>query len=1063
MWVPNRLITATIAVALLCAKAFLFAQASSGLGTRRVPPNAMPLSQLCDAPSGDGGLIVLSAKRLQWARPLPLGVTGNEIARLALAAPGQFVAVTTRWLALHDAVKGVLIRADCETGEVRTFEQSRPIMSLAASPFGDIAEQLEDGSTLIYPRQVSGYTGDEAPRIETSSGGPGIRVLVWSGRRLLLVGRSDIVTVNVAAQSISLPVSPLSGSLAADPIAAFVFNGITYVANGACLDLFVGTSLTPHLRRAACWRGSVAEDAVLLTTLGSVEVLNSDGISLAAIPRPSVGQARISGTTFEITASILSLLEHPAIPVVPVSGVGTAPQEIGSAEGWSRLLKPDYWYTRESFDRMLAGTKSRGWTDLRDEGPWSVGNGVAAAWRRGTSLVAPRGRSLEVLARLTDQQAFSDDQVRRIIEDNSELADTVEGVLIHDDWIPVGALFGEDTTMPRSFATLEALSPALKGSRRPGAALVREVLDPINVCRSITNTSSDKELAAIFQKGVPVAGAVDRGAEGQIVRASDVIIYECNGTMPLRMALLTDVRVAIQSGKSFRTARRAIVAVKGLPRNDLASLTRSWLDRLLRTRGLLPSLLLPTTSLELNFVVNPRTPLWELQRSGMQLASAEAAPAASRALTTETQRDVCAPIEEALKARLRDETLMNLAVEFEARRLKPPLKIGVVENAVPLTSPLFSRNGEPLWEEPKPAGGFGPIALPPATDPSTRPARFLRHGSQVAGMLVVARDDVVRGVLADAALVWIDAIDSPGNNTSLLDKLSTKKVIVNVSDRLDAVWDSLSTNNASWRGLLFIAAAKNVDENVDGPPLTWNERANVMGVGLVDRNGALMTGSKYDSRVVDLVAPGAGVPTVDEAETLACAEGTSYATAYVSAVSAMLANRAPRGWTVSQLRARLLSTADWKPEYLGKVKGGVVNADRALNNLDKNVLVIDRGNRPALNLEVVWDDSSEFDVSGLEKAPAPGVSRVTRRIQWSDVLRWQVTDNAGVKSLNVAFIHDEKFAALHDVAISSALVLPIRSCVNLATLQPVECKGLRASQIKEYTGALYSRSEPVSF
>src|SRR5207248_5809953 len=142
---------------------------------------------------------------------------------------------------------------------------------------------------------------------------------------------------------------------------------------------------------------------------------------------------------------------------------------------------------------------------------------------------------------------------------------------------------------------------------------------------------------------------------------------------------------------------------------------------------------------------------------------------------------------------------------------------------------------------------------------------FLKHGSQVAGILFAGSNAPVRGVLSDAPLVWIDAMDSPANSTPVLQKLAGRKAIVNVSDRLDASWSSLSGVNQSWTaGLLFVAAARNVGERIDGPPLTWTPRGNVIGVGTLDKDGNLPTGSAYDRDVVDLVAPGTGVPTIDQ-------------------------------------------------------------------------------------------------------------------------------------------------------------------------------------------------------
>ena len=238
-----------------------------------------------------------------------------------------------------------------------------------------------------------------------------------------------------------------------------------------------------------------------------------------------------------------------------------------------------------------------------------------------------------------------------------------------------------------------------------------------------------------------------------------------------------------------------------------------------------------------------------------------------------------------------------------------------------------------------------------------------------------------------------------------------------------------------------------------------------MGIGIVNDDDSLPDKAQYQRHVVDLVAPGALVPTVDDANQLGCAEGTSFATAYVSAVAAILAERAPRNWTVSQIRSRLLSTADWLSAYSGKVKGGKVNAERALNDLDKNVLVIGQG-PDQLRLDVTWDDAREFEIHGHETR-VPGQPKKRFRIQWSDILRWQIVasdvDGKTVESARVAFVRDGRYVVIEDATLTDNPVLPLRSCRELTNGSVVSCTGTRAARIREYTAFLYPLSGVLEF
>ena len=346
--------------------------------------------------------------------------------------------------------------------------------------------------------------------------------------------------------------------------------------------------------------------------------------------------------------------------------------------------------------------------------------------------------------------------------------------------------------------------------RQAGRSIGRAVLNSptrctAGTCRSPLKTGTDGALTRLFREGAVAGGSLDgKVVEGAIVKGQEVTVVSCATTAgsidiaelakvegPTRATRLAARHDAARPGSRARLRPGDCPVAGPLVAGSLAAQS-----------GRFDRLLLPTTSLELEFVVDART-YGGLRVPGVQVASAEAVPAAARALQDE---EACKADEAALEARLRHEAEMSLNnVDFAVRKLTPPLKIAVAENAVPLLSPMFIRDGQSIWVESKELGGFEPITLPLTVDPSTRASRFLKHGSQVPGVLVNTTAPV-RGVLSDAALLWIDAMSAAKDSQPTFHKLAARKAIVNVSHCLDVTWASLSTETGtgptaccSWR------------------------------------------------------------------------------------------------------------------------------------------------------------------------------------------------------------------------------------------------------------------------
>ncbi len=138
--------------------------------------------------------------------------------------------------------------------------------------------------------------------------------------------------------------------------------------------------------------------------------------------------------------------------------------------------------------------------------------------------------------------------------------------------------------------------------------------------------------------------------------------------------------------------------------------------------------------------------------------------------------------------------------------------------------------------------------------------------------------------------------------------------------------------------MLFIVAAGNMGEELIPEnkcyPACYKED-NLITVAACDVDYNIIEESNYGKDYVDLAAPGDGISInlANGEETIA--EGTSYATALVTRVAALLHNRILFEHDVKDIKQLILNTVSKKENVSGKVNSsGILNMNHAIEELE---------------------------------------------------------------------------------------------------------------------------------
>ncbi|HVL00560.1 MAG TPA: S8 family serine peptidase [Dongiaceae bacterium] len=196
------------------------------------------------------------------------------------------------------------------------------------------------------------------------------------------------------------------------------------------------------------------------------------------------------------------------------------------------------------------------------------------------------------------------------------------------------------------------------------------------------------------------------------------------------------------------------------------------------------------------------------------------------------------------------------------------------------------------------------IAIPVASETAIRQCMQYFHDLKMAG-------------------VNIAVVNASGGMSHYINLYNVMFALVNQKYWLDTPAMQTLANLMEQDDIVVVAAAGNNGWNIDQ---TVNERAyfpaafknsNIIGVGAINNQGELWSGSSYGRWTVDIVAPGEsilsttpGAPIVaPQYQDYVVSHGTSQATAYVSGVVALLrANSATANLSASAIRRLLLSS-----------------------------------------------------------------------------------------------------------------------------------------------------------
>ena len=1031
--------------------------------------------QLCAIPAGETSLVV-AGPNIQWSRQVAPGrekATALDLVTVAHAASGLLLAGEGQWVAVHDPTTSSTTRINCATEVVQTHRIDLPITRLAVSPYGDVALLSETGQAAIDP--AAGWSEPHfSGQVFTPRTGAPVRAIHWAGRVLWLFDDGRITSVDVRKTGYSQTPTTI-GEHAGSPRSVFAVYGLTYLLEGdGCIDVLAG-NVIPRIREVTCLSMSPAAPTYVSLDRDTIRTIRlPEGVTSEA-PRPLVLRARINGTVREITSGVQAVATAKWIPKVPLTvASGSAPQSQHPAtrqNDWGKSIRSDWWSSPAEFRKWADGLAAKGWTDFHQVEDWTSGAGAAFRWQIAPSFVTPDGRSLAAIAgELYSGGVYTDEQLDGILNSNAALGRSLEGQLLQANWIPI------DLATPSSqgrggstgFKGWQSQDPKQQTSGLPRSTAecrwAEAAVEPIfsefvqngiYVLNTATNSTP---------KQTPSGSQQDPGI---MIRAKSALAASC-GTAG-RALLLKDPQFAGASGSALLNQKESIakyglilrpnddanwpaaatgdlvIAVDARNEKERNDALRRWLDEVFRNDRL-NRVLVPASILEMLVAADTgwRTSFQPIRN--VTVVSAEVLPAARRESTP------CQAIEFAERRALHDK-LIDLKTNFPRTVTQSNARIGVVENSINQFHPMFVRPSKlPAWVFLDTNQRFVPVVAP--QNPPPDPVDW--HGMRVAGLLFSATEPT--GLLGDVTMVWINA---GGPSVSTLQVLAGKWNILNVSQKLDPdAWATLKPKaEGDWANLLFVAAAHNATETGgDGLPLDW-QHANTIGVGVAHDDGgtpdALL--KTYSSKTVDLLAPGHRIPTsgptVGE-----CVDGTSYATAYVTAVAALLQQRASGGLTPWQIRARLLATATWRDEYSKHVKGGLINADRALDGHTTNLLTVDGSPEPLRLEDVVFsDDAPGFTITGQD----PDAGQSVETVGWEQILRLTRTSTLDSTTKQpkvrffVAFAQGGKYRAWHDVEVTpiapgGVVAMPISACRRRSDRSPVSCRGMDVSTVVDY-------------
>ncbi|MBN8457570.1 MAG: S8 family serine peptidase [Verrucomicrobia bacterium] len=248
-------------------------------------------------------------------------------------------------------------------------------------------------------------------------------------------------------------------------------------------------------------------------------------------------------------------------------------------------------------------------------------------------------------------------------------------------------------------------------------------------------------------------------------------------------------------------------------------------------------------------------------------------------------------------------------------------------------------------------------------DNSAASAQAHGHGTHISGTIAGVGNNAtgVTGVCWNAKIMAMKVGDAAGSMDSAAAVSAMRYASDNGAKAMNCSWgggggspgDSMDVEIGYARdhGVIVCCAAGNGgfdgtgDNNDATPEYPANyPKDNIISVAASDRNDNLTSFSNYGATTVHLAAPGKEIRSTIPNNQYTSHDGTSMATPHVVGAVALVWAADPT-LTYSQVRTRLLSKADQKPAYSGKVSsGGRLNVFKAIEDLAGPLLTLSRKN-----------------------------------------------------------------------------------------------------------------------
>lgn len=257
------------------------------------------------------------------------------------------------------------------------------------------------------------------------------------------------------------------------------------------------------------------------------------------------------------------------------------------------------------------------------------------------------------------------------------------------------------------------------------------------------------------------------------------------------------------------------------------------------------------------------------------------------------------------------------------------------------------------------------VHTPPVTPATFRVFQKTDHGTAIAGLLA-ARHTQYTGiglVAPEGYVVPLTSKEPPLADEIKSAVLQTGAQVFNLSFAFDdgpppqkiADEITLGTPNTLVNAIFIVAApddGKPVCGGTISYPICWANQPNVIGVAATLLDGSDLIpndeGPAWGKEYVQVAAPGIGFGAPALNGNYVPVAGTSFAAPLVSATAALLIEQ---GVTDPRLiKQRIIATTTVKGPYKDKVKGGLLNVDRAVSHVAEGVLVDASGNEKVVQL-----------------------------------------------------------------------------------------------------------------